>query len=610
MEKLLSLPYFKKAILFAVADGLLVTISVLIAFWLRFDGKIPAEYGARLWLYIAILAGLNLFFIWRKRLYAFTWAFIGLQDLTRLVQALTYASATFALVMFLDFGTTNSFAGFPRSVILISYFLNLLFIGSLRISKRLWTEIIERGVVQEGAVNTLIIGAGKEGEKLIRDLRSAESRRYNLVGLLDENPEKQKTLIHGVPVIGKLDEFPKLAEEYKIQNAIIALPAGENENIKKAVRYARQSGIHNVKIIPPFSELLEKKIAFETLKDISIEDLLGRETAKIETEAIKNFLRDKKVLVTGAAGSIGSELCRQIIQFHPAALTVFDFNESGVFDLENELRVSAPEQNLWAVVGNITNRGKVEAVFQKARPEVIFHAAAYKHVPLMEYFPEEAVETNVFGTLILAETAVKHGVKNFVLISTDKAVKPNSAMGKTKRAAEIILKSLNGKSETKFVSVRFGNVLASRGSVVPLFQEQIRRRAALTITHPEMKRYFMTIPEAALLVMEAGAVGQGGEIFILDMGEPVKIIDMAHEMIKLSGLEPDKDIPIVFTGVRPGEKLFEELLSEEEKKAGATKWEKIFISKTEKNPDYQEVKEKLGELEKDHSKLDEFITLA
>src|SRR3989344_236635 len=584
----------RKAWAFAAADVFLTLVSVLIAFWLRFDGRIPLEYWGRLWLYMALLAALNVFFVWRERLYIFTWAFMGLQDLTRLVRALTYSSVLFAALLFLDFGTTNFFGGFPRSVIFIAYFLNLIFIGSLRISKRLWLEAVNRSDGETG-VSTLIIGAGSEGERLIRDLRGAGAGRYAIIGILDENKNKQKTLLHGVPVLGYVSNMSEVVSQHQIQQIVVALPSGDSETIKKAVRAAREAGVQNIKIIPPFSEMLEKKIALEALKDITIEDLLGREVAKLETAKIGEFIRGKRVLVTGAAGSIGSELARQISKFEPENLIILDFNESGIYDLEHELQISFPDQKLYPVVASVTDSRKIDKVFSETKPQVVFHAAAYKHVPLMEYFPEEAVTTNIFGTLILAETAIKHGVQKFVFISTDKAVKPVSVMGKTKRIAEIIVNSLNKQNGTQFVSVRFGNVLASRGSVVPLFQEQIRRRAAITVTHPDMKRYFMTIPEAALLVTEAGAVGGGGEIFILDMGEPVKIVDLAHELIKLSGLEPDKDIPIVFTGVRPGEKIFEELLTDTEG-ASATKWEKIFVSKNTNNLDFGAVSRELFKL--------------
>ncbi|MEX2033357.1 MAG: SDR family NAD(P)-dependent oxidoreductase, partial [Candidatus Colwellbacteria bacterium] len=317
----------------------------------------------------------------------------------------------------------------------------------------------------------------------------------------------------------------------------------------------------------------------------------------IDTEEIRKFVFDKTVLVTGAAGSIGSELSRQILQFSPSKLIILDIDESGLFNLEHELKRLLPKAELKAVIASVADEAKINAVIEKHKPEVIFHAAAYKHVPLMEDHPEEAIKVNILGTLYTAQAAVAHGVEKFVLVSTDKAVRPVSVMGKTKRIAEMIVKSLNSESGTNFVAVRFGNVLGSRGSVIPLFQEQIRRGGPVTVTHPDMVRYFMTIPEASLLVMEAGAVGQGGEIFILDMGRPIKILDLAHELIRLSGYTPDIHIPISITGIRPGENLFEDILTDEEKASGATKWEKIYVSRTENNFRFNGLTAHLNELE-------------
>lgn len=607
MAKLLNYLRIKRRLVFAVSDALLIVLSAMLAFWLRFDGKIPPEYAITFWVYVVISISLNLFFIAQSRLYGFTWAFVGLQDLARLVRVLTYATASLTVIIFLDSGVTNFFIGFPRSVIFISYFLNLILIGSLRISKRLWDEMRHTSTANLIDSNTLIIGAGSEGEKIIRTLRGEPNPRYHLVGILDENRGKKNTLLHGISVLGNIDNLEILKDELKIKNIIIALPAKEGEITKKAIRIARQTGIQNIKIIPPFSDLLEKKIAFEALKDITIEDLLGREPAKIETEAIEKFLKDKVILITGAAGSIGSEIARQVTRFHPRKLVILDFNESGIYDLEKELRMLSVEQPVVAVVANITDQSKIEKIFKETKPEVVFHAAAYKHVPLMEDFPEEAIWNNIFGTQTVAEAAQKYGAQKFVLISTDKAVRPISIMGKTKRAAEMIVKAMDASGgNTRFISVRFGNVLASRGSVVPLFQEQIKRRAAVTVTHPDMTRYFMTIPEAALLVTEAGAISQGGEVFLLDMGEPVKIVDLAHELIRLSGLEPDKDIPIVFTGVRPGEKIIEEILTAEEI-SNATKWEKIFVSKTADFTELDKLKDNLLKLQERISSGEDII---
>lgn len=582
-----------RAIAFGVADALLSVAALTAAFLLRFDGALPAEYHDRFSYYLLFYAGLNLFFLHYERMYSFTWSFVGLKELTRLFRALTYASGLFALLVFLD--TTDFFAGFPRSVILLAYFLSILLIGSLRIGKRLWLELVA-GRALPGGEPALIVGAGRQGEHLIRQLQDSENI-YRLVGIIDEKPANQGISIHGIPVLGYVRDIPKIAGDRDVRHLIIAFERDHERAIRETVTIAREAGITDIKIVPEFSELLGQKLSFRDLKEITIEDLLGRDPAKIDTEEIKRFLHGKAVLVTGAAGSIGSELCRQISQFLPAKLMMLDFNESGLFDLEHELRRSFPNAEFVSIIASITDRLRIRALLELHRPEVVFHAAAYKHVPLMEEHPAEAAKANILGTAYLAEAAKEADVKKFVLISTDKAVNPISVMGKTKRAAEIVVKNLNnGDGATKFVAVRFGNVLGSRGSVVPLFQEQIKRGGPVTVTHPDMTRYFMTIPESALLVMEAGAVGQGGEIFMLDMGKPVKIIDLARELIRISGYEPDTQIPIVLTGMRPGEKIFEELLTAEEN-SSATKWEKIYIAKTDNRLNRHDVEEHLRALE-------------
>ncbi|MDP3947219.1 MAG: nucleoside-diphosphate sugar epimerase/dehydratase [bacterium] len=597
----------RKNILFGISDAALAAAALVVAFLLRFDGTLPAEYDARLPYYLLLYTGLNLLFLHYERMYSFTWSFVGLKELTRLWRALTYASAVFGLLVLLD--TIGFFVGFPRSVILLSYLVSMLFIGSLRIAKRLWLELAH-GAIPHGEP-TLIVGAGRQGEHLIRHILGTPGL-YRVIGIVDEKPTNQGLLIHGIPVLGSIRDLPRLVHDHNVKHVIIAFERDHAKAIRETVEAARNAGVSDIKIVPEYSELLGQKLSFRDLKEVSVEDLLGRDPAKIDTEEIKRFLHGRVVLVTGAAGSIGSELCRQISQFLPAKLAMLDFNESGIFDLEHELRRSFPNAEFVSIIASITDRPRIHALMKMHKPEVVFHAAAYKHVPLMEEHPEEAAKANILGTACVAKAAKEAGVQKFVLISTDKAVKPLSVMGKTKRAAEIVVKSLNvvrppsttlrikgspqADGGTQFVAVRFGNVLGSRGSVVPLFQEQIRHGGPVTVTHPDMTRYFMTIPEAALLVMEAGAIGKGGEVFVLDMGKPVKIIDLAHELIRLSGYEPDTQIPIVITGIRPGEKIFEELLTAEEGRT-ATKWEKIHIAKTDNRLNQHEVEERLRALE-------------
>jgi len=604
----------RRAIVFGLADVLLVALSLWLAFALRFDGALPLEYQGRFLYYFLILAALNVVFLSRERLYSFAWEFVSLKELTRLFRAVTYANVVFALIIFVLRENTVLFAGFPRSIIFINYFLNLIFVGGVRIAKRVWHETVRRRPISD-APRALIVGADSEGEHLIRDLLRAGGNSPFPIAIIDHRKERVGTSIHGVRVLGGIEIIPEAVKTHNIEHVIVALAAAEADTIREAVKYAREAGVKNIKIIPDTHELLTGRVTLTDFREIEIEDLLGRNPAKIETQKISEFVRDKTVLITGAAGSIGSELSQQTMAFGPKTLVLLDSNESDLYDLHMELLRSYPAKNLHSVVANIVNRDKMFKIIKKISPDVIFHAAAYKHVPLMEDFPDEAVETNLFGTLNVAEAAIRSRVPKFVLISTDKAINPTSVMGKTKRAAEIVTQELNKKGITRFVSVRFGNVIGSRGSVVPLFKEQIKSRSPLTVTHPDMTRYFMTIPEAALLVMEAGAAGEGGEIFMLDMGKPVKILEVAKEMIRLAGLRPDVDIPIVFIGIRPGEKIFEEVVSDEERRVGQTQWDKILITKNQNSKSSESVGENLrnlksalaGGAEKTAAALDRFV---
>jgi len=425
---------------------------------------------------------------------------------------------------------------------------------------------------------TLIVGAGDAGEQILRSILSSRTNQFQPIGFVDDSPIKQGVLIHGLKVFGKIENIPEIAKEKKIEGIIIALPSAGSSAIKRAVEKGREAGLKKIKIVPPPAEIIDGRVSIRDLKEIQIEDLLGREPVSLDWKTIEKFIQNKKVLVTGAAGSIGSELCRQIAKFEPSSLLALDQDETGIFNLSNEQKRKFPELNFSSLIADIQDKIRIEQIFNKFRPDIIFHAAAYKHVPLMEENPEEAIKNNIFGTLTVARAAIKYGVEKFVLISTDKAVNPSSVMGATKRVGEMLCQTLNQKNGTKFISVRFGNVLDSRGSVIPIFKEQIKRGGPVEVTHPEMKRYFMSVSEAVLLVMEAGAIGQGGEVFVLDMGEMIKIKDLAKELIRLEGLEPDKDIPIVYTEPRPGEKFFEEILTAEEGTV-ATQYKKIFRAK-------------------------------
>jgi FlaA1/EpsC-like NDP-sugar epimerase len=409
----------------------------------------------------------------------------------------------------------------------------------------------------------LIAGAGTSGAVILKEMQTSPYAEGYVVCFVDDDKNKVGKILNGVPIAGKREDIPGLVEKYKVDEIYIAMPSAPAKDRKEIIEICRETGCR-VKILPGIYQLLNGEVSVGKLREVEIEDLLGREPVRVNMDEILDYVRGKVVLVTGGGGSIGSELCRQIAGHQPKQLIVFDVYENNAYDLQQELKEKFPGLNLVVLIGSVRNTHRVESVFEKYRPEIVYHAAAHKHVPLMEDSPNEAIKNNVFGTYKTAKAADKYGTKRFVLISTDKAVNPTNIMGASKRMCEMVVQMMNAKSKTDFVAVRFGNVLGSNGSVIPLFKKQIEQGGPVTVTHPEIIRYFMTIPEAVSLVLQAGAYAKGGEIFVLDMGEPVKILDLAKNLIRLSGYEPDEDIPITFTGLRPGEKLYEELLMDEE----------------------------------------------
>ncbi len=567
---------FLRTLFFVLGDAISIVLAFFFAFFLRFDGLIPQQYLEETLPLVILLSWAIIvpIFVW-ARLYSFSWRHVGTRDVLVLWYAVTGGFILLSIFV-IGFQNVPAFAALPRSTLLMGYVLAFFATGAIRMAKRI-AQQISLGNGTGERIRVLIVGAGDAGEQLLRSMQTGQ-KKYMPACMVDDNKAKQGLAIHGVAVAGMVRDIPAVAKQYGIQEMIIAMPSAPSSAIKMAVELGREAGIKTMKVLPSLGEILDGKISLSDIRDVQVADLLGRNVVSLDTETISHFIKNKAILITGAAGSIGSELARQVSTFVPSTIVLLDQDESGIFMLAQELSERFSNIRIVSCVGNITDEQKIGRVFKQWEPQIVFHAAAYKHVPLMEADPAEAVHTNIWGTKIVSEAARKIGSECFVYISTDKAVNPTSVMGATKRVGEMICQSSQGKGNTRFVSVRFGNVLDSRGNVVALFREQIKRGGPVKITHPDMKRYFMTNPEACLLVMQASAMGKGGEVFVLDMGSPVKIMDLAQEMVRLSGLEPDRDIQFVFTGIRPGEKLFEEMLSAEEG-TNTTQHQKIFAAK-------------------------------
>ncbi len=565
-----------KRFLLFITDAIIVMGCFYGGFLFRFDGRIPAkeiiEFKKLIWIVIVVrLASYYLFGLYRGM-----WRYAGIKDLLSILKAATIGSLIVAGIVFFR---REQFTC-PRTVFPVDWLLNVILIGGERFVIRMLREIRGRGRGSREARRVLIVGAGDAGEMTLREIRNHPESGYLPVGFIDDHRRKQGMSIHGVVVLGRRGDIPRVVQERNIEEIVIAMPSASGKVIREIVSICEEAGV-SCKIIPGLNELIRGHVSIKELRDIELEDLLRRPVVKVGLREVSSYLKGKKVLVTGAGGSIGSELCRQVSQFNPLKLIALDHSENGLFYLEYELNKvnneNADSLGVHIVVGDIRDKDKLRSIFERFRPEVIFHAAAHKHVPLMEKNPEETIKNNIVGTANLAELADEYKVEKFINISTDKAVNPTSVMGASKRVAEMIVQS-KSHSSTCFVSVRFGNVLGSDGSVVPLFRKQIAEGGPVTVTHPEVTRYFMTIPEAVQLIVQAGAMGKGGEVFVLDMGEPIKIVDLARDLISFSGFEPDEDISIEFVGLRPGEKLHEEPLTAEEG-IKASKHKQIFVAK-------------------------------
>jgi len=564
-----------------VADLIAVLLTPAGAYALRVDSEAwsSAEYARGLLVYTLMSAVIKLVIFYFAGLYRQYWRYASVDELYLLLVA-NVATTAFATISYLAVQTAHILpgVGLPRSIPVLDGMLTLMAVSGLRFSVRALARL-PRGNVSGQRKRVLIIGAGEAGAMILREIQATPRLNIEAVAFVDDDPTKRGAYIQNVPVLGGRQAIPKLVQEYEAQELIIAMPAAPGKIIREIVLLAEAAKVPT-RMIPGIYEILEGKKNVTALRDVEIDDLLRREPVKVDPSEVGALLTGKRVMVTGAGGSIGSEICRQVARCNPALIILLGHGENSLFNIQNELLRTWPNVNLAALVADIRDWPRLEAIFNRHQPEVIFHAAAHKHVPLMEANCEDAVANNVGGTRNLLRLAESHAVEYFVLISSDKAVNPVNVMGTTKRVAEMLVQDAARRSGRHYVAVRFGNVLGSRGSVIPTFREQIARGGPVTITDPEMRRYFMTIPEAVQLVLQAAALSSGGqaEVFVLDMGEPVKIVDLARDLIELSGLELGRDIEIVYTGLRPGEKLYEELFIEGESYS-RTRHAKIMVAR-------------------------------
>lgn len=555
---------FIRRIFLMCYDMLAVFAASMLALLLRFDfhmENIPDEYINEVWKALPYMLVIMLAVFWSLRLYSSLWSYAGALEMMYVVSACmidTLLSA--AVILVRNWGDMYPV---PRSFyILYGLFLLILVMGcrySYRGIRAIRT-MRRNGVYQR---NVLIIGAGDAGNQLIKEIKNSRFVKKRVVGVIDDDAAKIGNYIHGTKVVGDRNAILEKAQELHAHEIIVAMPSASPKQMKEILDICKETGCE-LKRLPGIYQLVNGEVSISKLKDVDVNDLLGREPITVDLESIMGYVSGKTIMVTGGGGSIGSELCRQIAGHHPKRLIIVDIYENTTYDIQNELKVKFPDLDLVVLIASVRNTNRMNYIFETYQPEIIYHAAAHKHVPLMEDSPNEAIKNNVLGTWKIVQAADRYHVKRFVMISTDKAVNPTNIMGASKRICEMIIQTYNRRSKTEYVAVRFGNVLGSNGSVIPLFKKQIERGGPVTVTHPDIVRYFMTIPEAVSLVLQAGAYAKGGEIFVLDMGEPVRILDLAKNLILLSGHKPDEDIPIVFTGLRPGEKLYEEMLMEEE----------------------------------------------
>ena len=539
-----------------LADLILINLSAFLALYIRFEFDFRQLYATTFLRDMLIYAGINsactilIFHI--LKLYNSLWEFASVSELVRITLGCFFSAVFYMVGMFMLHLTV------PRSFPAIYMLILCLLCGALRLSYRC-VRRTRAGLHSEGEKRTMLIGGGQAGAIALREFQTSPRSENKVMCIIDDSPNKVGSYLRGVKIVGGRSSIPAMAEKYDVDEIVLAIPSASRHEKLQILSYCHNTSC-TLRTLPGICQLANGEVRIEQIREVDIEDLLGRETVKIDLDEVAAYITGKTVLVTGGGGSIGSELCRQAAAQRPKRLIIFDIYENNAYDIQMELRRTHPELDLVVLIGSVRDRERVMQVFDRYRPDLVCHAAAHKHVPLMETSPFEAIKNNVFGTYNVAQAADRFGTQRFILISTDKAVNPTNVMGASKRLCEMIVQMMNDRSATEYVAVRFGNVLGSAGSVIPLFRKQIRSGGPVTVTDKRVIRYFMTIPEAVQLIFQAGAYARGGEIFVLDMGEPVRIDDLARNMIRLSGFEPDVDIPIVYTGLRPGEKLYEELL--------------------------------------------------
>ena len=570
------------------ADCASIALAQMIAYNFRFEFALPLKELNNLIIGVLLLVPFKIIVFYFFGLYRGMWRYTGLNDLQKLIRANVVSS----LIIFSVLLLFNRFEGLSRSVFLMDGILCFLFTAGFRVIIRIYfssknndtkTTLKKIFGLKNGlpkGKNTLLLGAGSAGEALIREIENNPTLNIHPVGFLDDDLNKKGLALHGVSVLGGIENLGDIARKYQVEQIFLTMPSASAQEIRRVVKRCEEAGLP-YKTLPGIGNLIDGSASVKDLRDVNYEDLLGRPPVELDDISISHYIKGKTILVTGGGGSIGSELCRQIIKYRPSLLIILDKSEFNVFSIEAELGKNAYEVEVVGLMGRVHDKIFLERIFKEYRPEIVFHAAAYKHVPLVERFPWEGVLNNILGSKTVMEKSVEHQVKRFVVVSTDKAVRPTNVMGVSKRVTELLARSMNGNN-TKFMAVRFGNVVGSSGSVVPFFRQQIRNGGPVTVTHPEATRYFMTIPEASKLILQAGAIGNGGEIFVLQMGTPVRIMQMAEDLIRLSGKEPYEEIDIVITGLREGEKIYEELITDDED-VTTTNHDKIMVLRPSQN---------------------------